>query len=341
MFTDPTGYASRRPQRVTTAEGYSIPIPQDGDYTEVHADPIKQIEYEFASGQRDRAGAFAAAMDVYQEPTTQIIAVGALPSAVGVTLLTGGPVAAGGFVIAGTMSVGRQTSMEKRSLAQVDYARVHQEGIFGAILGRLGQLGLASRNARIAHGTRVLGYGASAAAVGSGAGHTVEGFAEGDASKAAYGLSEMALGGAGILSLKQVNPRTGAPNKGSPLGPNAKGDLAKGWSREAATARGDRIFGEEVDLVFRVNGKDVGVRADVLVKPKEGGDFYVYVESKYSGRAPFTEHQQIVVPELVKSGDNGLYATVGSRSGLLQPGQRIKVQFQGDVWDAKPTLRGQ
>lgn len=124
------------------------------------------------------------------------------------------------------------------------------------------------------------------------------------------------------------------------LNPNAKGDLAKSWSRSAAIARGDPIVGEEVDLIFTIDGKRVGVRADVLTRPA-GSTMHVYIEAKFSGRASYTDGQKVVIPELVASGDSGLVAEVGARAGTLQPGRKIRVVFQGDVWDAKPTLKGE
>ncbi len=124
------------------------------------------------------------------------------------------------------------------------------------------------------------------------------------------------------------------------LRPNAKGKLGQGWSFDAAVARGEEIAGEEVDLIFSIGGKDVPVRADVLTK-LPGEDTYVYIESKFSGAAPYQPHQVTVIPELVKAGDAGLVARVGPRAGNLTPGAKIKVVFQGDVWDGVPRLLGQ
>ena len=124
------------------------------------------------------------------------------------------------------------------------------------------------------------------------------------------------------------------------LRPNAKGKVGQGWSYKAAIARGEEIAGEEVDLIFNINGQDVAVRADVLTK-LPGEDTLVYIEAKFSGSARYQPHQKIVIPELVKSGDAGLIATVGARPGNLRPGAQIRVVFQGDVWDGVPTLLGQ
>jgi hypothetical protein len=93
-----------------------------------------------------------------------------------------------------------------------------------------------------------------------------------------------------------------------------------------------------VDLIFKIAGRDVGVRADIL--SLEGID-YVYVESKFTPRASFTRNQRIVIPELVKAGDAGLVAEIGPRSGALNAGDKIRVVFQGDVWTGGPVLHGQ
>lgn len=124
------------------------------------------------------------------------------------------------------------------------------------------------------------------------------------------------------------------------LSSNAKGEVGKAWSREAAVARGETIVGEEMDLIFNINGKEVGVRPDLLTK-LPGEDTYVYIESKFSKQAGYTAHQEIVIPELVKAGDSGLVAKVGSRAGSLDPGAKVRVVFQGDTWDRGPTLLGQ
>lgn len=113
--------------------------------------------------------------------------------------------------------------------------------------------------------------------------------------------------------------------------------MGKGWSAAALLARGGAIVGEEVELIFTINGLRVKVRADLLAL--EDGK-YVYIESKYSVKAGYTDNQQIVIPELVKAGDDGLIAEVGARSGTLTPGDKIQVVFQGDVWSAGPTLHG-
>jgi RHS repeat-associated protein len=142
----------------------------------------------------------------------------------------------------------------------------------------------------------------------------------------------------------RVPTRTAAPGEGAAseaagtLSPYQKGVLGNGWSTEAAAASGVKIVGNEVDLIFNINGQAVRVRADVLAQLPEGQ--YVYIESKFSPKASYTSNQQIVIPELVKAGDAGLPATVGSRSGLLQAGDRIRVVFQGDVWNGGPTLYG-
>jgi hypothetical protein len=67
---------------------------------------------------------------------------------------------------------------------------------------------------------------------------------------------------------------------------------------------------------------------------------YVCIESKYSPKAGFTDHQRIVIPELIKAGDEGLIAEVGARSGTLVKGDKIEVVFQGDVWSGSPKLHG-
>lgn len=142
---------------------------------------------------------------------------------------------------------------------------------------------------------------------------------------------------------RAVRAQARAGKKSSPfksLPPNQKGELAKSWSREAAVARGEHIIGEEVDLIFTIDGKKVAVRADVLTR-EQGSSVHVYVETKFSGRAPYTDHQRIVIPELVRSGDGGLVAEIGRRAGSLRAGQKIRVVFQGDVWDETPTLLGQ
>jgi hypothetical protein len=81
------------------------------------------------------------------------------------------------------------------------------------------------------------------------------------------------------------------------------------------------------------------VRADALTQTRTGE--YVYIESKFSPLASYTENQARVIPELVKSGDGGMWAEVGARTGRLSRGQKILVKFQGDVWDSAPVLHGQ
>jgi len=125
------------------------------------------------------------------------------------------------------------------------------------------------------------------------------------------------------------------------LSPHQKGELAKAWSKEAALARGEAIIGEEVDLVFSINGKKVGVRADVLSQLEGGGNTFVYIESKFSGAASFTKNQRKVIPQLAKAGDAGLIAEVGARAGVLTRGDKIRVVFQGDIWNVGPKLIGQ
>lgn len=125
------------------------------------------------------------------------------------------------------------------------------------------------------------------------------------------------------------------------LSPHEKGQLASGWSKEAALARGERYFGSEIDLTFNIGGKSVGVRADVLTRLPDGR--YVYIESKYSPAASYTKNQRQVIPQLVAAGDKGMTATIGARTGetgLLARGQQIDVVFQGDVWNSGPTLYG-
>lgn len=117
---------------------------------------------------------------------------------------------------------------------------------------------------------------------------------------------------------------------------NEKGELAKEWSREAALARGETIIGEEMDLIFTIDGKKVTVRGDVVTT--SDGELYTYIESKYSPDAPFTPNQKIVVPRLIQAGDAGLMAEVGARAGTLRRGRIIRVVFQGDVWERAPAL---
>jgi hypothetical protein len=121
--------------------------------------------------------------------------------------------------------------------------------------------------------------------------------------------------------------------------PNRTGRLGEQWSEEAARARGEVIAGKQVELTFTIRGKRVTVRADFLIE--EEGGIFTYIESKYSARSTYQPNQQIVIPELVKAGDAGLPAVVGSGKGLLlRPGRTIQVRFQGDVWTGKPTLLG-
>jgi len=69
---------------------------------------------------------------------------------------------------------------------------------------------------------------------------------------------------------------------------------------------------------------------------------YVVVEANYTAAASYTAGQQAVYPELIRSGDQALLATVGTRTGggVLRPGRQIRVVFQGDVWNGGPTLHG-
>jgi hypothetical protein len=85
-----------------------------------------------------------------------------------------------------------------------------------------------------------------------------------------------------------------------------------------------------------MTNKRVGVRADALTQTSSGE--YIYIERKYSPLASYTENQAVVIPELVKAGDAGMWAEVGTRSGRLSRGQKILVEFQGDVWDSGPVL---
>lgn len=122
------------------------------------------------------------------------------------------------------------------------------------------------------------------------------------------------------------------------LTPNEKGKLGEAWSEEAIRAAGLR-FSRNVDLTFTINGKKVTINADRLIHEPDGT--FVYVESKFSPSARYQPNQKTVIPELVKAGDQGLVATVGSRSGgTLVPGQRIRVTFQGDVWNGQGGLHG-
>lgn len=117
-------------------------------------------------------------------------------------------------------------------------------------------------------------------------------------------------------------------NKRHALTSHEKGILGTQWSRESVLRRGGQVVGEEVDLIFKIAGRDVGVRADIL--SLEGID-YVYIESKFTPRASFTRNQRIVVPELVRAGDAGLVGEIGPRSGALNAGDKVRVVFQGDV----------
>jgi RHS repeat-associated protein len=123
------------------------------------------------------------------------------------------------------------------------------------------------------------------------------------------------------------------------LTPNQKGKLGEAWSENAIQASGLR-YSRNVDLVFTISGRRVTINADRLIHEADGS--FVYVESKFSPNAPYQPNQKLVIPELVKSGDQGLVATVGARSGgTLIPGQRIRVKFQGDVWNGSGGLHGQ
>jgi RHS repeat-associated protein len=125
-----------------------------------------------------------------------------------------------------------------------------------------------------------------------------------------------------------------------PLTSNEKGKLGVLWSREAAITRGEAIIGEETELTFTINGRPVTVRADLLTQPRGESSYYIYIEAKYSPEAPFTPAQKVAIPELVRSGDQGMVGTIGSRTGspFLRPGQKIRVVFQGDVWSKAPIL---
>ena len=79
--------------------------------------------------------------------------------------------------------------------------------------------------------------------------------------------------------------------------------------------------------------------ADVVTQVEQGMP-YKGIESKYSPLDSYTKNQSIVIPELVRSGDAGPPATVGSRSGQFMPGQVIQARFQGDVWSVGPNLYG-
>ena len=121
------------------------------------------------------------------------------------------------------------------------------------------------------------------------------------------------------------------------LSSNEKGKLGEAWSEDAIDA--SLRFSRNVDLTFLINGKKVTVNADRLIHEADGT--FVYVEAKFSPNARYQPNQKIVIPELVKTGEQGLVATVGSRSGgLLIPGQRIRVIFQGDVWNGQGGLHG-
>jgi hypothetical protein len=80
----------------------------------------------------------------------------------------------------------------------------------------------------------------------------------------------------------------------------------------------------------------VKIRADVLSWDPKVKKF-VYIESKWSPKAPFQKNQKKVIPELVKSGDDGLRARVGKRSGSLAEGDEIQVIFQPDIWSGTHT----
>lgn len=107
-------------------------------------------------------------------------------------------------------------------------------------------------------------------------------------------------------------------------------------------ANGDELLGSEIDVVFNINGQDVVVRVDHLVETADG--VVVYVEAKFtSGGSPgFTPNQQIVIPELIAAGDDGLRGIV-ARSGDapgLSDGEILQVVVQVDVWAGGPTLVG-
>jgi RHS repeat-associated protein len=124
------------------------------------------------------------------------------------------------------------------------------------------------------------------------------------------------------------------------LTPHEKELLGKMWSREAILARGGTIIGEETDLIFTSGGRRVGVRADYVVREADGT--ISYIEVKFSPSAPYQPNQKIVYPELIKAGDQGMVAEVGARTGggAFVRGQRVRVRFQGDIWDGAGKLAG-
>ena len=156
--------------------------------------------------------------------------------------------------------------------------------------------------------------------------------------EAAAGL---AAAGATAKLTRALTPREEAPpTRGTPTS-NQKGEMGKGWSRDAAQARGWRVVGEEVDLVFTINGQEVGVRPDlVAIAPRANGGRgqLVYIEAKYSPAAPMTANQKIVIPALEQAGNQGLTARVKFNRGGFVKDQRINVVLQKDVWTGRPTL---
>jgi RHS repeat-associated protein len=72
FLVDPTGHAGR-PKGVVSDEGYYVPIPTTGEYVEVHGDPVKQLEYEVATGQRSRSSAVTTNLDLrLARPTARL-----------------------------------------------------------------------------------------------------------------------------------------------------------------------------------------------------------------------------------------------------------------------------
>lgn len=87
-------------------------------------------------------------------------------------------------------------------------------------------------------------------------------------------------------------------------------------------------------------GRSLVMKAFVV---RETDGSIAYVESKFSPGASYQQNQVKVYPEMVKDGDAGLVAEVGPRTGggQLIRGQKIRVQFRGDVWNGAGKLHGQ
>ncbi len=143
-----------------TEDGYTVPIPE-GPYVEVHADPIKQLNYEVESGQRSQGAAFSAAMDLYEEPIKQsmVIAGGAELQQRAVVMTGGSGLLAVPGVSTGTAMFGSSVIGGATVSGGSAYATAK---IYGASTGRA-----------IEEGRAAMGPGAVAGGIGFGFGATV------------------------------------------------------------------------------------------------------------------------------------------------------------------------